>query len=675
MQDRANPTYTFAGQTHANIPSLTKALMTDTDPKSDVSHLRTKEIKTAILDELSINPFKYFTEPGGYLNSACGRLLSLQQKSGLASDKTESYLEFCILNELIGPYTFSESDLLAQFNKEEPLDLNRNTGRIKTKSLNNIEPSLYEERALRYMDAECYARANVDFMIARKHLSLLQEKKILTLKNEDINHLKNELRRKHLLCAYMLSDNQSMLECADALARDHAFKEPHEKVLAAVAALENKANGVLPYQTLAYNPLQLLCEALAEVQSTRAEPDPLIMRPILDLLEDDDVVELLKQENIQPGEEDNRGLLIDFICLLPNLTDDLISRLTPAVFQENLTLMRLFWLSKITNGDDLLERPHKMKTLSEGYAESYPNSAFIHYLLAYRYQNAKNRREAFEYIEKSLAINPYYLAAWTLGEKITLFVFTEKELHFKKERYKLDLRLNPNDLKTHTYHVDFCSKVLHDEEATVAAQIALVEARIRVGEENPDEPQLRDYWNYIAQNPFILDLLKKPLPARTFLQIFLDLTPDEQKKASSLLKKRFKPGDTEFAAFITERLAIAEDNTASEDDRNNLYFSTIQLCAHNDKRTDIKNLLLSRADLVALFSNERMFEQDPDMSHPITGFSEKCQIFIRAELAKCKQSVEEKPASPGFFARLFGGGSKVEAPLTVAQSRPTAAGN
>jgi hypothetical protein len=581
----------------------------DANVKKQLKQLATKENKQQYLDEYSKNPWCVPGNANQFTLSpqtAFDYFLSLGRVTGKLCDSTESLREYADLKNakrmLVG---VNEDTFLAE----------------ATLALDRSEDHPYYARALKHKEARCYLRAILDFEVAKSFFDRHHQ-------GAEVNDCEREL----IDCYYQSNLHFLAFVKLQSLMEKGVSLQARDQFAGALALITYDKEH--PHVRSLFNPLPVLCEALAASQDLGFEMAAFLQEEgvILDLV-----------EKYCPKDD---GLMMDLLRLLP----EQISRSAMNAFllhheesyQAVLACMDKEWDDrqkktfalhvdiKYLCGDKFifddrllfqhpaLEGMHSCFHLPvDSKLAAYPSSALIAYDCAKALQTT-DREKAQECIAKSLEINPAFLPARLLSLVLDDSAVSKDSVLIYQSAEAL-VKLYDSLQHQHQDQRRFCEDLLG-------------QTRVR----------------YLAAK---VDLVVHTPHRRACLAHFLQCDPEDKvnyPKACEAVKNKFSKKDRIFNEVVSQLLASDKDSD---------YMKAIRLCAANDKRTDVNNLLLRNAKVVSCLNGTSRID-GCDQAEVMSFFTEKTQKVIKDYL---------RPKAGRFLSRPAPVQAPVQAPAPASK--------
>lgn len=585
-----------------------------------------KENKQALLDEYSQNPWQDVLVDGMISQkTAFDYFLCLGRVSGKLCDETDSSREYVQLKSAKNILCRDQKD---HFMQERALPLNRDD-----------DENPYYQRALQHKRAGRHRRAMFDFQVARDLFQ--QQREFVQAQNCD---------RQLIVCYYQAGmDLRAYTALQTARVCDLPL-QPMDKLMGALAFMRNNAQhpGVLP----PFNPLQVLCEALAESQ------DVAVVALIVDALKKEGfILSCLEDYCVS-----SHGLLIDLLSFLPDeprrevaasFIEQNKAKYEQALSDDEYRFIALYldmkWLGQIPfESDDPCITLRDEETDHRSFLalpaleahEAYPNSVVVAFKRVLQLIAADAHGDANKMLTRCLDINSAYLPARLLALQRSNESVNELMPEFR------------DIFSKYPHCIDACalaySKAASQQKPDIALLCELADQLVQSYDkgrlEHPSD-ELKNIYNKAK-----LDLVVYAAGRRECIKRFLACDADNEEyypKACAALKSKFQRGDRIFAEEVN---ALLESNKLVD---------AIRLCAANDKRTDVNNLLLKNKQ-TPVFLSLQMAQDEPVESSSMRWFrGDKMQGLFQEAFAPTlgRQSIfrEERPMEMGTIQRnLYG---------------------
>lgn len=535
----------------------------DAGLRKQLKALSTKEKKQAFLEQYSQNPWIIPSSeafiPG---QTAFDYLLRLGRKTGKLCDSTESSREYACLK--------SAKDALRDhqnpFNQELELPLDRSA------------ENPYYARAQQHMQADQHHRAIFDFSVAR---ALFQQ--------QDQAVLVEQCTRELIVLYYYAGmDFRAYTELQEART-NNIPQQPMGKVMGALALVRNHRQN--PHVNPPFNPLQVMCEALAESQA----PD-LVNAVVMALKEDGFILHCLEKHCA-----DGHDLMIDLFSFLPlEMRRDVLEK-NKAINDHAFLLLypSLKFLSGVPFDDSdsfwelngaqtlcrsVLELPISLK------CQAYPGSVVVAFERVLALDSQGLYQESCKMLTRCLEINPAYLPARLLSLQRSCESLNDLMPVFRDIFSK-----HPDCVDAYALAY---SKAALQQKPDIASLCESADQFVRCYDklnlENPSD-ELKDIYNQAK-----VHLIAGATGRRECIERFLACDPEDKKnypQACAALKNKFKRGDRIFTESVEALLQKGE------------LLKAILLCAANDKTTDVNNLLLKNTTAPVYSHLERAYQK------------------------------------------------------------------
>lgn len=553
----------------------------------DFTKYCTKENKLAFLDAYSQDPYGLSEEQCESL--ALDQFLRHGRKSGKARKSTESLQEFDAQNR--AKKIIDNMTARAIYSDDLSIPLDRS------------QENPYLNRALTYYDNNQYLRAAFDFEVAR----------LIFLNGQQFEQAQS-CERALILCCYDAGLYLMAYKKLIAAIESQSPLLPVERVKGALALIHYNPTMLSDFHH-PYNPLEILCFALAESHADE------VVKPIVALLKDPT---LLKDLVSQCG-KNGHAMIIDALKLLPReeaksiMTTfveamqaayaDAIQQLKSNSQQANIAIVRLYadmkYLLGLPFGDeDCLLDPNGsvmgiyalLQLPPASRVDNFAASVTVTHEAALECLASGHVDDAREFHNRSLQINPAFAPACLLSHVLnsTIVTLSASEGRADSSIYQLAKEVTVCFEKSKALG----QNVTYAQSLYEAAKVALVvhahSRRLRIK-------------HFLGCDPS-------------------DVGGSKYNTICAAIKNKFKKGDGVFAEEVMTLLAEAAHAT---DDRQ--LIQAIRLCAANDKRTDVNNLLLKNARVKEVFKGDSRIEgytKDDILSL----FSEKVKKSIEVTL-------------------------------------------